>query len=75
MDATTATTLNALARDHMQRMGKSLLVIDLLVHVDGHHQLFVDAGPPRRLGVSGDDFFKSKHIEYAHLAPWLAEIE
>lgn len=69
LDAQTATTLNALARRHMQTVGKKLLVIDLLIHRDGRHQLFVDAGSPRRLGDSGDDFFKSKRVDYVALAP------
>jgi hypothetical protein len=59
----------------MEATGRTALVIDLLIPSKGGAQYFIDAGPFRRLGPNGDDFYRAKYKEYAHLEGLLAEID
>ena len=47
--------------------------LDVLIRSDKTFSAFVTFGPLHRIG-GNDDFFKSKHLEYVHLEPWLARL-
>lgn len=74
MDADTFKALVALGRIVLAGMHQNYVTVDLIVDSSGSCKAFWDDGPLRRIG-GGERDFKTKHKDYAHLEPWLNEVE